>query len=162
MKSSRRTRIEGGLKSCGTCTLCCKVMGITALKKAKGTWCSHCSPGQGCQIYSERPDECRHFSCLWLVDPDLGPEWKPERSKMVITVSNGGRQLELRCDPGYPDAWRRQPYHQKIQEWALAAKPRDGSIIVSVGLQLTLIVPEGEFRLGEVHECICTSPTGIV
>jgi hypothetical protein len=127
-------------------------MGITALQKTKGTWCSHCSPGQGCQIYSERPDECRCFFCLWLVNPELGPEWKPDRSKMVITASNGGRQLEFRCDPGYPDAWRRQPYYRKIQEWALAARPHDGSIIVSVGEQLTLVAPEGEFRLGEVPD----------
>jgi hypothetical protein len=71
---------------------------------------------------------------------------------MVITVSNGGRQLELRCDPGYPDAWRRQPYHRKIQEWALAARSRDGSIIVSVGDELTLVAPEGAFPLGEVQD----------
>jgi hypothetical protein len=67
---------------------------------------------------------------------------------MVITVSDEGRQLEFRCDPGYPDAWRRRPYHQKIQEWALAAKRHEGSIIVSVGEQLTLVSPEGEFSLG--------------
>src|SRR5262245_7587478 len=70
-------------RSCGGCTLCCKVLGVPALEKPRGTWCSHCERGTGCRIYETRPDACRTFLCGWLVNPRFGAEWKPERSKIV-------------------------------------------------------------------------------
>ncbi len=33
-------------RECGTCTLCCKVMGIHALDKPRGVWCDHAMPGR--------------------------------------------------------------------------------------------------------------------
>lgn len=139
-------------KSCGSCTLCCKVLGITALQKPEGKWCQHCTPGVGCRMYEQRPDECRSFFCLWLVDPGLGPEWKPERSKFVLTASAEGNRMDIHCDPGYPHAWRREPYRQRVQEWALAARPSGGTVMVRVGKDTSLVAPEGEFPLGEVAE----------
>jgi hypothetical protein len=139
-------------KACGACTLCCKVLGITALQKPHGTWCRHCSPGVGCRIYSERPEECRTFFCMWLVDARLGPEWKPDRSKIIVTTSRSGNGLDIRCDPGFPEAWRREPYRRQIQEWSVAARPHDGTVLVCVGNRTTLIMPEGEFPLGEVQD----------
>ena len=139
-------------KSCGSCTLCCKVLGITALQKPHGTWCKHCTPGKGCGIYPERPEECRRFSCMWLLEPELGPEWKPDRSKIVLNLAPTGNGIVIRCDPGYPQAWRREPYYQKIHQWAFAARPHDGTVIVLVGKEMTIIAPEGEFPLGEVDE----------
>jgi hypothetical protein len=44
-------------RSCGDCTLCCKVMAVEALGKPAGSWCSHCKPGRGCLIYETRPEE---------------------------------------------------------------------------------------------------------
>jgi hypothetical protein len=89
---------------------------------------------------------------MWLLDPRLGPEWKPDRSKIVLNVAPTGNGIVIRCDPGYPHAWRREPYYQKIQQWALAARPRDGTVIVLVGNDMTIITPDGEFPLGEVDE----------
>jgi hypothetical protein len=109
-------------------------------------------PGQGCGIYLERPAECKIFSCIWLLDPALGPEWKPDRSKIVLNVAPTGNGIVIRCDPGYPHAWRREPYHRKIRQWAFAARPRDGTVIVLVGNNMTIITPEREFPLGEVDE----------
>ena len=42
-------------RTCGDCTLCCKVMAIEELAKPVGTWCPHCKPGRGCRIYPDRP-----------------------------------------------------------------------------------------------------------
>jgi hypothetical protein len=137
---------------CGTCTLCCKVMVITALNKPYGKWCDHCEPGVGCKIYSDRPDECRTFMCMWLVDARLGPEWKPNKSKIVITNARDGNGLEIRCDPGFPQAWRREPYYSQILELAHAARPHDGTIVVCVLNRMTLVAPEGEFPLGDVMD----------
>jgi hypothetical protein len=139
-------------KVCGSCTLCCKVLCITTLQKARGVWCKHCSPGVGCQIYSRRPDECRKFFCIWLVDPRLGPEWRPDHSKIIVTASGSGNGFDIHCDPGFPQAWRRDPYRQQIQEWVYASRPYDGTVMVRIGNSTTLLTPEGEFPLGEVQD----------
>ncbi|HEX4826999.1 MAG TPA: hypothetical protein VFV12_02145, partial [Xanthobacteraceae bacterium] len=49
-----------------------------------GQWCRHCKPGRGCRIYDARPQICRQFFCGWMVSATLGPEWKPERSKIIL------------------------------------------------------------------------------
>lgn len=139
-------------RECGSCTLCCKVMGITELQKPRGTWCKHCLPRKGCGIYETRPTECRSFFCGWLLEAKLGPEWKPEISRIVLTPTPEGNGIAVRCDPGFPTAWRQSPYHNAILEWAEAARPHDGVVIVCVGAKMTIIAPEGEFPLGEVGD----------
>ncbi len=42
-------------KSCGDCGLCCKLLGIEAIDKQPGRWCSHYKRVAGCGIYSDRP-----------------------------------------------------------------------------------------------------------
>jgi hypothetical protein len=125
-------------------------MGIAELKKPMGKWCPHCIPGVACKIYQSRPGECRAFNCMWLLDARLGPEWKPDRSKLVVTNGRDGTGLEIRCDPGFPQAWRKEPYHSQILEWAEAAKPH--GVIVCVTNRVTMVAPEGEFPLGEVAD----------
>lgn len=139
-------------RACGTCTLCCKVLPIRALQKPIGRWCAHCKPGAGCTIHDTRPDECRGFFCMWLIEPRLGPEWKPEKSKLVITGDATGRNLQIRCDPGFPQAWRQEPYHSVIRKWAIGARAEKGVITVTVGMNATVIAPEGEFPLGVMEE----------
>lgn len=131
-------------RRCGRCTLCCKIMEITELKKPVGSWCSHCDPGKGCRIYQERPDECRTFQCLWLMgEGHLGQEWKPDKSKLVLVTAHTGNGVEIRCDPGYPQAWRKEPFYSKIRQWAAAGRASNGTVIVLVGKASTLVAPEG-------------------
>ena len=56
---------------------------------------NHCSPKgernlvqslqsgyKRCQdLFRTTPTKCRCFFCLWLVNPELGPEWKPDLFK---------------------------------------------------------------------------------
>jgi len=135
-------------RACGACTLCCKVIGIGALAKPAGAWCAHCRIGRGCAIYETRPQECRTFFCMWLADARLGDEWKPDLSKMVVTTADEGRTVEIRCDPGFPQAWRREPYRSQIAQWAEAARSYDGMVIVAVGRLVTLVAVEGDFPRG--------------
>jgi hypothetical protein len=136
-------------RSCGECTLCCKVMAIEALAKPAGSWCMHCRSGYGCQIYAERPAECRDYACLWLLDERLGPHWKPSKSRLVLTTSEDG--IEVRCDPGFPDAWRKEPYHSQIQQWAAAGETHDVTVLVVIGERMILVAAEQEFDLGIVR-----------
>lgn len=139
-------------RSCGDCTLCCKVMGVPEINKPRGVWCSNCAPGAGCRIYAQRPDGCRAFLCGWLTNPRFGPEWKPDRSKIVITVGRKGNGLDFQCDPGYPEAWRKEPYHSQIRRLAAVAIRHEGIILVHSSRHTTLIAPDGEFALGEIAE----------
>ena len=137
-------------RSCGSCTMCCKVMGITELQKPVGKWCAHCDIGVGCRIYGTRPSECRTFNCLWLVDARFGDHWKPDKSKIVLTAGNDGNSIEIRCDPGSPTSWRNKQYHEEIRSIAAAGAWSDGSVYVIVGTQLTLVTADNEFPLGIV------------
>lgn len=92
-------------RECGSCTLCCRVIGVNALNKPANIWCEHCDPTSGCQIYEERPDECRVFMCLWLNDERL-PDWaRPDKTHVVLTKTHGDAFQPV-CDPNYPMAWR--------------------------------------------------------
>lgn len=139
-------------RECGTCTLCCKVLLIRELAKPMGRWCAHCNPGRGCAIHAARPQECRDFFCLWMVDPRLGPEWKPEKAKFVVTNDRTGINLMIRCDPGFPQAWRQEPYHAVIRGWARAAQAHRGTVVVTVNRSATVLVADGEYALGAMQE----------
>jgi hypothetical protein len=139
-------------RSCGGCTLCCKIMGVPEIDKPRGTWCPHCLRGKGCGIYADRPGGCRTFFCGWLTNPRFGPEWKPDRSKIVITVGRDGNGFDFQCDPGFPQAWRKEPYYGQIKSLAAIAVKHDGMISVHSGRNLIIVAPEGEFPLGEVAD----------
>ena len=112
------SRIEARVvpgRACETCTLCCKVVSIPELVKAAGEWCTHCQPGKGCGIHPHRPFVCRGAYCEWMISKGLGPEWKPEKAKLVLYKTNGGRRLTAHVDPGYPSAWRRSPYYETLK-----------------------------------------------
>jgi hypothetical protein len=93
-------------KSCGSCTKCCTVLGIPELKKAAWDECAHVAAGLGCKIYSDRPRSCRKFICGWLLDPNMGPDLKPENCHVVFHQRNE-QHIIASCDPAYPDAWRK-------------------------------------------------------
>jgi hypothetical protein len=135
-------------RACGDCTLCCKVMAIEELAKPAGQWCRHCKPGRFCQIYDGRPAECRSFNCLWLIDERFGPHWRPDRSKLVLTTSEDG--IEVRCDPGFPDAWRKEPFHGEIRTLAACGEAHDVTVLVIIGERMILLASDREFDLGVV------------
>jgi hypothetical protein len=124
-------------------------MAIEQLSKPASSWCPHCKPGRGCQIYPERPGECRSFNCLWLLNERLDERWRPSRSKLVLMTSEDG--IEVRCDPGFPDAWRKEPFRGEIQQWAVSGETCDVTVVVVVGRKMILVTSDREFDLGVVN-----------
>jgi hypothetical protein len=141
--------MTAGGRGCGECTLCCNVMAIEELAKPVSSWCPHCKPGRGCLIYPNRPAECRTFKCLWLVNDLLDHNWKPNKARLVLTTSKDG--IEVRCDPGFPDAWRKEPFRSEIQQWAVSGETHDVTVVVVVGQRMILVAPDREFDLGIVQ-----------
>ena len=87
-------------------------------------------------------------TCLWLANGLLDERWKPSRSKLVLTTSEDG--VEIRCDPGSPNAWRKEPYASEIRAWAEEGERNDMTVVVIAGQRMILITPEQEFDLGIV------------
>lgn len=135
-------------RACGSCTLCCKVFDVPALEKPAGSWCRHCKPGRGCGIHATRPDHCRAFFCLWMTQTWLGPEWKPDRSKMVLTVDPVTHFLLVQVDPGTPNVWRSEPYYRNLKQWAAGAASRGRQVVVFLNKSATVILPDRDVPLG--------------
>lgn len=86
---------------CGECTLCCKVLIVPELPKAKDAWCAHAVKGAGCSIYAERPESCQSFRCEWLAS-NLPPSLRPDKIHGVLSATSDGRNLILHEDTGWP------------------------------------------------------------
>ena len=137
-------------RDCGTCSLCCKVFHVPALEKPAGTWCRHCTPGGGCAIHATRPAHCREFFCLWITEPAMSAEWKPERSKIVLSIFPGNGFLYAQVDPGSPQAWRKAPYFDQLRGWAKTLLDKGRHVIVFVNDNATLIMPQEAISLGRM------------
>jgi hypothetical protein len=139
-------------RECGTCTLCCKVMGIEELEKPRGVWCDHAMPGRGCAIYDARPHSCRVFSCLWLLDEGLGEEWKPEKSKLVIVPDNDTKATRVYVDAASPNAWKREPYHSSLLDFMHKGIAEGRLVFINVGTRHGLLLPDPQngWRLEEL------------
>jgi hypothetical protein len=139
-------------RSCGECSLCCKLIRVDAFAKPPGTWCSHCAPGGGrCKIYDGRPDECRTFHCAWLLSPGLGEEWRPNKCKIVLRVEADGNLIAAHVDPSDPMAWRREPYFGKLKQFAVKGIDRDQRVIVYIKNRVIVILPNKEVEVGTMN-----------
>jgi hypothetical protein len=137
-------------RECGTCTLCCKVYHVPEVPKLAGKWCQHCTPGRGCAIHPTRPQQCRDFNCLWLTEATITPAWKPERSKMVLSIFPLNGFMYVQVDPGAPQAWRKQPYYDQLHKWAEVNLQKGRHVIVFVNDVATLIMPGQDVPLGSM------------
>jgi hypothetical protein len=130
--------------------MCCKLLGIEELAKPVNVWCPHCAPGRGCKIYETRPEECRTFSCGWLLDATIPEAWKPDRSKLVFFPDGESNRILIHVDPGSPDAWRHEPYHSALRQKAAQMFRSGGSVLVVVNNKATMILPTEDLFLGSV------------
>lgn len=97
-------------RSCGECTLCCKLpeivwptdppVGRPPLNKAANTLCQYCAEGKGCTIWPERPISCAGFQCLWLMG-FMDDDMRPDKIGGFFDVQ--GQYLLLLKDPARPD-----------------------------------------------------------
>ena len=154
-------------RDCGSCSLCCKLLSITApeLNKPPNVWCAHCRPGKGCSIYSARPEICQEFACGWLFDSALGDEWKPTRAKIVINYevnkSTGLIDCNFVVDPAVPGRWREAPYHAVIRQTAFnglnAIGGRRFATYVKIREQTLIVLPRKEVDVTDrAHLALCT------
>jgi hypothetical protein len=135
-------------RSCGDCSLCCKVMQVDEFDKPPGVWCRHCAPGHGgCTIHEARPPVCRNYFCGWLLSSNLGPEWQPSICKMMMNFEKDRRRISVHVDPGHPAAWQREPYYSRFKQWS---RENEGQkfLIVYIKQRVIVILPDKDVDLG--------------
>jgi hypothetical protein len=137
---SERSKAIG--RSCGSCSLCCKVLFIIDpdLEKPSGVLCRNCTPGKGCGIYANRPRPCRTYSCRWLIDPEFGPEWFPAKANMVLEYDpdDDNPTFWVFVDPAFPTAWRSSPYYEQLLDWSIWA-----TVLIDDGSQTIQLSGDG-------------------
>ena len=78
--------------------MCCTPLAIETaeLRKQPGVACAHCT-ASGCGIHATRYPICRTYFCGWFGLPELGEEWRPDRSGILISPRDvAGREgIEL-------------------------------------------------------------------
>jgi hypothetical protein len=138
-------------RSCGTCGMCCKVPSIKELNKPAGRWCIHAVRGSGCAIHPNRPRTCREFFCSWLVDPNLGPEWKPEVSRFILSADATHKAILVSVDPGMPLAWKREPYYAMLRRFSEAFFRINQKVLVNLGGHITVVLPDRDVPIGAIR-----------
>ena len=142
-------------RACGPCSLCCKVLSVRSIGKARNVWCEHAKPGRGgCSIYASEafPSDCGAFLCAWVslpgTDPIALPEsFRPDKLHAFITgvKSRDGsgysyaEGIIVHCDPGYPEVWREEPLRSLLGK--LIAKGL--RVVVASGNKRHLLLKQG-------------------
>jgi Fe-S-cluster containining protein len=152
MSSEAKMPDHSPARTCGDCSLCCKLAQVEVLDKPAGVWCRHCAPGRGgCTIYETRPETCRNWACSWIVDSRIGPEWYPLTSKMILFFENAGSRLCVRVEPSHADVWRREPYYSQLKQWSREAVQNRQQIVVFIKKRVIVILPDKDVDFGDVE-----------
>lgn len=138
-------------RSCGGCTLCCKIFEIPEIAKPRHVWCGHCDTGKGCKIHETRPATCRDFFCGYLLMGTLPEHWKPSQARFVLTWESDNNRMVVNVDPGRPDAWRKEPYYAQLKHWARVALRNKGQVLVWQGKDAVVVLPDRDVFLGPVR-----------
>lgn len=79
-------------RSCGECTVCCTVMGVTSIDKPVDVACKHIE-GSQCGIYAKRPSACKEFHCAWRHGFDFFPEFsgRPDRLGVMFDMASASK-----------------------------------------------------------------------
>lgn len=125
------------MKECGGCTLCCKLIDVPGLAGA-GKWCPNCKPGDGCQIYDDRPNVCLGFDCFWRAEnwPD---SLRPDRCKVLFEALPGVRTILVSIDPDRPDAWKKKEILKVIEKLRSKGRP----LVLKTKNDSEMFIPNG-------------------
>lgn len=127
------------MKDCGDCALCCKLIEVKPLGKPADTWCQHCTK-HSCRIWSERPEICKTYDCLWRTTPEMPEELRPSQCKVAFECHDPEKVAIAHVDKDRPEAWRKKPVIGVItkllrEKW---------TVWVMIGQDRHLLLPEGK------------------
>lgn len=133
-------------RSCGECSLCCRLLDVPEAGKPPHDWCPHYRFGCGCSIYATRPSPCRRYTCMWLVNPSLPEHWKPSRCGMILDFHEheGVKTLRVHVHPDHPERWREEPFYSDLLKVAAHGMSRASytTVIVIDQRWMHLVLPD--------------------
>ena len=125
-------------RECGECTACCVFLLIKdeSFIKPADQACSHMVEKGGCNIYSERPSVCQDWHCAWRFMAQLGDEWRPDKSGIMLRSDENGIIF--------------QPIHEpkKVMTSALAIELIGGGIAQGIPLSMSIPTRKGFLSYG--------------
>src|SRR5581483_622768 len=74
------------------------------------------------------------------------------RCKFVIVAELEGTRIALHMDPGYPQAWRKEPFYTQVKDWAAVAAEQMHQVVVSIGKRAIVVFPDREVDLGLIDD----------
>lgn len=135
-------------RACGSCSLCCTLLRVDALRKLGGTPCVHQRPEGGCAVHAERPGICRAYHCLWR-QGGLAEDDRPDRLGALVDLVSAGVAPRLEITEARPGVFDASPRLQ-----AIAARHRS-FMPVRIRPPQDPMDPDGRFRVllpgGEEH-----------
>ena len=89
-------------RSCGECSVCCVALNVDTkeFQKLPGVACSHLCKSGGCAIHDMRYEVCRTYHCGWRYLDQLGDDWRPDRSGVLIDFQVEGLPSHYPKRPG--------------------------------------------------------------
>ncbi len=127
--------------------MCCKLYAVPPMQKAADVWCRECAPGRGCKIWENRPKFCADFHCHYILDPNIGPDWRPDVCKFIMNFQTA-TTLWVKVDPAHKLAWRREPYYSVIKRWSTDFIAAGGYILVGDSINLYCVTPNDDEIVG--------------
>jgi len=109
------------VRVCGECTLCCKLPAVPEFNKPTGEWCRYCNPKKGCQIYTTRPESCKNFQCLWLLN-SLPDYLRPDKSGVIFESLPSGKTFIALLNPGRENTWKTSKVKDVIESFLQSGK----------------------------------------
>lgn len=91
MSDNQESHLVSG-RECGECTVCCEALHIDdgEFKKPADKACSQMVEKGGCKIYASRPNVCQDWHCAWRFMAQLGDDWRPDRSGILLRSDENG------------------------------------------------------------------------
>jgi len=142
--------VEGTLRTCGACSLCCVVLRVDELAKLGGVPCPELrapAPGAAgcCGIHARRPAICRRYRCLWLAG-GLEEDDRPDRLGAVLDLVTAGAETRLEVHEAAPGAVERSPRLAEIVRRHRAAMPvrvHDVGDVLDPDRPFRVLLPDG-------------------
>jgi len=86
-----------------------------------------------------------------MLNPALGPEWKPDAAKFYMQ-SGPNDEITVLVDQGSPNAWREPRFYNWIKTLAARAFERGGMLCVHVGRRVTIVLANRDIDVGVVPD----------
>lgn len=89
---------------------------------------------------------------MYLTSPQLGEQWRPLASHMVIAHQPRVSRIVIHVDNQHSGIWMQEPYYGDIRRMAAAIYPKNGQVIVLDNGAATAVLPDRHKLLGPFSE----------